>query len=74
MSARMIGKLLIASATLLLVAAPTIEANARPYGYARHGGRGFAARRPNYAQGLGLRKQTRTGGPAGGSTNGGGGS
>ena len=70
----MIIKVLFASAALFGLASTTLDASAQGYGYHRRHYYGLHARRaPGQIYGLGLRKQTRTGGPSGGSTNGGGG-
>ena len=71
----MMRKLFVASATLLLLASTSMDASARRVGVYRSSGRNsITGPNRNYMRGLGLRKQTRTGGPAGGQTNGGGGS
>ena len=69
----MSSKLLIALTVPLALASMSMDANARRFhraGYSR-----VTGRTPNYSTHLlGLRKQTRTGGPAGGQTSSGGGS
>ena len=68
----MITKIVAASSVAaFLLASTSMEANARRSH--RSGYSNITGRTPNYAPGLGIRKQTRTGGPAGGQTTGSGG-
>ena len=69
----MTSKLLLASAALIGLAISSVGANSSTYGrlsYRHH--RSHSSQYRNYEPGLGLRKQTATGGPSGGSTKGGG--
>ncbi len=71
----MITRVLVASAALLILASTSMDANARRRGYHRAAYSNVTGRTRNYGPGLlGLRKQTRTGGPSGGQTTSGGGS
>ena len=69
------SKLLLAAAALAGLTAITTGADAQGYGYRhryhRQGYSRFTGRTPNYTTGLGLQKQTATGGPSGGSPYGG---
>ena len=69
------SKVLLAVAAMASLVAVSASADAQSYrrGYHRHGYSRFNGRARNYSVGLGLRKQTRTGGPAGGQSSGGGG-
>ena len=79
------SKLFLAATALAALAATSAGTNAQGYEYGRSHGYGssngsnsdgysrFTGRNPNYLPGLGLGKQTATGGPSGGSTISGGG-